>query len=73
MDKRDPNFASLENVSQSPSKYTLAGNGSSRMLFHRTREGPIPGVGDYDITKNSIKNKKKSPTATIGNAVRFPG
>ena len=51
----------------------MAGNGSSRMLFHRTRDGPIPGVGDYDITKNSISNKNKSPKATIGNAVRFPG
>lgn len=42
------------------------------MLFHRTREGPIPGVGDYNITKISIKNRKKSPSATIGNAERFP-
>jgi hypothetical protein len=43
------------------------------MLFHRTRDGPIPGVGDYDITKNSITTRNKSPTATIGTAIRFPG
>lgn len=42
------------------------------MLFHRTREGPIPGVGDYQITDVSISNRNKSPKATIGNAVRFP-
>ena len=43
------------------------------MLFHRTREGPVPGVGDYNITHNSIANRNKSPKATIGNAIRFPG
>lgn len=63
---RDPNFASIENVSQSPSRYTLAGTGANRMLFHRLQEVAIPGVGEYSIDAASINLRRKSPKATIG-------
>ena len=53
---KDPNHASLETVSQSPSRYTLAGSGSNRMLFHRLAENPVPGVGEYDISKGAEEN-----------------
>jgi hypothetical protein len=69
---KDPNHASLETVSQSPSRYTLAGSGSNRMLFHRLAENPVPGVGEYSIDKSSINMRNKSPKATIGRAGRFP-
>lgn len=69
---KDPNVASLENVSQSPSRYTLAGSGTNRMLFHRIGDNPVPGVGEYSIGTASINMRNKSPKATIGQAERFP-
>lgn len=69
---KDPNVASLENVSQSPSRYTLAGSGTNRMLFHRIGDNPVPGVGEYSISAASINMRNKSPKATIGQAERFP-
>ena len=63
---KDPNLASLENVSESPSRYTLAGSGTNRMLFHRLGENAIPGVGEYSIDAASINMRNKSPKATIG-------
>ena len=39
------------------------------MVFNRTDDSHNPGVGDYKI--DNPKFLKKSPKATIGNAVRF--
>ena len=43
----------------------------SHMVFHRVGNIKTPGVGDYNIGDKTIKNRQKSPNATIGNTIRF--
>lgn len=60
----------LETFSGSPPKGTQGSE--TLMIFHKTDHHIGPGVGDYSIADLQIELRKKSPKATIGNAVRFP-